>query len=142
RWCGSGGRRGSSPASRTASPAGEATTFGGLRVGGWRGAQRVGAPPRPHAALPPDLGERGVATRALDSTDALTPDEFTEIKRHPLQTYEILSKIPPFAGFARLASLHHERLNGTGYPWGLSGKEIGAEARMLAVAEVYDALTL
>ncbi|HLW49131.1 MAG TPA: HD domain-containing phosphohydrolase [bacterium] len=94
------------------------------------------------AGLLHDIGELGVANRALDSTDALTPDEFTEIKRHPLQTYEILSKIPPFAGFARLASLHHERLNGMGYPWGLSGNEIGPEARMLAVAEVYDALIL
>jgi HD-GYP domain-containing protein (c-di-GMP phosphodiesterase class II) len=94
------------------------------------------------AGLLHDIGELGVANRALDSSDALTPDEFTEIKRHPLQTYEILSKIPPFAGFARLASLHHERLNGTGYPWGLSGREIGPEARILAVAEVYDALIL
>jgi len=94
------------------------------------------------AGLLHDIGELGVANRALDSSDALTPDQFTEIKRHPLQTYEILSKIPPFAAFARLAALHHERLNGTGYPWGLTGDEIGPEARMLAVAEVYDALIL
>jgi HD-GYP domain-containing protein (c-di-GMP phosphodiesterase class II) len=94
------------------------------------------------AGLLHDIGELGVANRALDSSDALTPDEFIEIKRHPLQTYEILSKIQPFAGFARLAALHHERINGAGYPWGLAGDEIGPEARMLAVAEVYDALIL
>jgi len=94
------------------------------------------------AGLLHDIGELGVANRALDESDALTPAEFTEIKRHPRQTYEILSKIPPFASFARLAALHHERLDGSGYPWGLSGDEIGPEARVLAVAEVYDALTI
>jgi HD-GYP domain-containing protein (c-di-GMP phosphodiesterase class II) len=94
------------------------------------------------AGLLHDIGELGVANRALDSADALTPEEFTVIKRHPLQTYDILSKIPPFADFARLAALHHERLTGKGYPWGLSGNEIGSEARVIAVTEAYDALVV
>ena len=89
-----------------------------------------------------DFGELGVANRALDESDALTPAEFAEIKQHPRWTYEILSAIPPFADVARPASQHHERLDGSGYPWGLSGDEIGMEARVLAVAEVYDALTV
>ncbi|HKX17597.1 MAG TPA: HD domain-containing phosphohydrolase, partial [bacterium] len=94
------------------------------------------------AGLLHDIGELSVANRSLDESDALTPAEFTEIKRHPRQTYEILSKIPQFADVARLAALHHERLDGSGYPWGLSGDELGLEARALAVAEVYDALTV
>jgi HD-GYP domain-containing protein (c-di-GMP phosphodiesterase class II) len=124
--------------------AGHSARVGALSasVAAARGADASGERRVLRAGLLHDIGELGVANRALDSTDALTPDEFTEIKRHPLQTYEILSKIPPFAGFARLASLHHERLNGSGYPWGLSGNEIGPEARTLAVAEVYDALIL
>lgn len=89
-----------------------------------------------------DIGELGVANRALDESDALTPAEFAEIKQHPRWTYEILSAIPPFADVAGPASQHHERLDGSGYPWGLSEDEIGVEARVLAVGEVYDALTV
>ena len=111
-------------------------------IGAALGADAAGRQRLLRAGLLHDIGELGVANRALDQSDALTPAEFTEIKQHPRQTFEILSKIPPFADVARLASLHHERLDGSGYPWGLSGDEIGTEARVLAVAEVYDALTL
>ncbi|HEV2359331.1 MAG TPA: HD domain-containing phosphohydrolase [bacterium] len=94
------------------------------------------------AGLLHDIGELGVANLALERADTLTPEQFLEIKEHPLHTYEILAKTPPFADVARLAALHHERLDGSGYPWGLSGDEIGLEPRVLAAAEVYDALTI
>ena len=124
--------------------AGHSARVGALSasIGAALGADAEGRRRLLRAGLLHDIGELSVANRALDESDALTPAEFTEIKQHSLQTYEILAKLPPFAGFARLAALHHERLDGSGYPWGLSGDEIGAEARVLAVAEVYDALTL
>ncbi|HEV2439385.1 MAG TPA: HD domain-containing phosphohydrolase [bacterium] len=130
--------------SKRAWTAGHSARVGALAasIGAARGADAAGRRRLLRAGLLHDIGELGVANRALDESDALTPAEFTEIKQHTLQTYEILSKIPAFADFARLAALHHERLDGSGYPWGLSGDEIGPEARVLAVAEVYDALTI
>lgn len=124
--------------------AGHSARVGALAaaIGARLGADGAGQKRLLRAGLLHDIGELGVANRALDETDALTPAEFTEIKQHPRRTHEILSKIPPFAEFAQLAALHHERLDGSGYPWGLSGDEIGREARVLAVAEVYDALTV
>jgi HD-GYP domain-containing protein (c-di-GMP phosphodiesterase class II) len=106
------------------------------------GADETGRRRLRRAGLLHDIGELAVANRALDESDALTPAEFAEIKQHPRWTYEILSKIPRFDDAARLASLHHERLDGSGYPWGAAAEELSTEARILAVAEVYDALTL
>lgn len=111
-------------------------------IGARLGVDAAGQRQLLRAGLLHDIGELSVANRSLDESDALTPAEFTEIKRHPRQTYEILSKIPQFADVAGLAALHHERLDGSGYPWGLSEDEIRLEARVLAAAEVYDALTV
>jgi HD-GYP domain-containing protein (c-di-GMP phosphodiesterase class II) len=124
--------------------AGHSARVGALAasIGAALGADAAGRQRLLRAGFLHDIGELGVANRALDESEAVTPAEFAEIKQHPLHTFEILSKIPPFADFARLAALHHERLDASGYPWGLPGDDIGTEARVLAVAEVYDALTV
>lgn len=93
------------------------------------------------AGLLHDIGKLGVSSRTLDKAGPLTPEERTEIERHPLHTWEILSRVHAFGDFARTAALHHEKLDGSGYPWGVGGDELHSEARVLAVADIYEALT-
>jgi HD-GYP domain-containing protein (c-di-GMP phosphodiesterase class II) len=93
------------------------------------------------AGLLHDVGKLGVSNMVLDKTGALTPAERAEVERHPRFTWEILQRVKAFEGFARLASVHHERLDGRGYPWGIGGDELDTEARALCVADVYEALT-
>ncbi len=66
------------------------------------------------------------------------------VANHPCETYRILKELPwpqELKDIPWIAALHHERLDGTGYPWGLKGDEIPLEARILAVADIYEALT-
>lgn len=93
------------------------------------------------AGLLHDVGKLGVSSRILDKPGRLTADERGEIERHPAMSFEILNRVNVFRGFARMASLHHEKLDGSGYPWGVGGDELEEGARILAVADIYDALT-
>jgi HD-GYP domain-containing protein (c-di-GMP phosphodiesterase class II) len=93
------------------------------------------------AGLLHDIGKLGVSSRILDKPSALTPDERGEIQRHPLYTWEILSHVSAFAELAPVASAHHEKLDGSGYPWGLDSAQLDFPSRILAVADVYEALT-
>lgn len=75
---------------------------------------------------------------------SLTPDEFNEIKRHAQLSFEFLERIswtPEFAAIPELAWCHHEKLNGSGYPRGVTGDSIPIRARMMTVADIFDALT-
>ncbi|MCR4627635.1 MAG: HD domain-containing protein, partial [Treponema sp.] len=93
------------------------------------------------AALLHDVGKIGVADAIINKTDVLTNDEFTEIKKHPVIGKDILSHInkSPYIGVG--AKYHHERFDGNGYPEGLSGKNIPEIARIIAIADSYDAMT-
>ncbi len=93
------------------------------------------------AALLHDIGNLGVSTRILMKPGRLTPEEHREIERHPIYTWEILSRVTPLRDVAWTASLHHERLDGSGYPRGLDKKRLDLPARILAVADAYVALT-
>lgn len=93
------------------------------------------------AALLHDIGKLGVSNRILDKNGPLDAAERTAIEQHPVHTWEILRRVGAFAPFARPAALHHERLDGTGYPWGLEAEEIDLPSRILAVADTYEALT-
>ena len=93
------------------------------------------------AGLLHDVGKLGVSNTVLDKPGALTPGERAEVERHPQYTWEILQRVQAFQGFARLAAVHHERLDGRGYPWGIGAAELDREARALCVADVYEALT-
>lgn len=83
--------------------------------------------------------------KALQVTKgSLTPEELEEIRQHVVHTYQFLSKIPwgkAFEAIPQIASAHHERLNGTGYPYGLVEAEIPLASKIMAVADIYDALT-
>lgn len=93
------------------------------------------------AGLLHDIGKLGVSNAILDKAGKLDADERTAVERHPFFTWEILSKVTAFRDFAWSASLHHERLDGTGYPWHLTGNRLDMSARILCVADVYEALT-
>jgi HD-GYP domain-containing protein (c-di-GMP phosphodiesterase class II) len=93
------------------------------------------------AALLHDIGKLGVSNRILDKPGRLTTAEFAQIREHPLVTRRILERVPGFAPLAPVAAAHHERLDGSGYPQGLTAAELTMPMRMLAVADVYDALT-
>ncbi|NLT66350.1 MAG: HD-GYP domain-containing protein [Acidobacteria bacterium] len=93
------------------------------------------------AAYMHDLGKIGVPEAILSKAGKLTPQEFEQIKRHPLITDQILEAIDLPAHIVDAAVQHHERLDGRGYPLGLQGEEISPFARIIAVADVFDALT-
>jgi HD-GYP domain-containing protein (c-di-GMP phosphodiesterase class II) len=93
------------------------------------------------AGLLHDVGKLGVSNLILDKPGQLTSDEWQAMRQHPRYTLDILERIRAFEEFARTAALHHERLDGQGYPWRLPGSELDIAARLLAVADVYEALT-
>ena len=93
------------------------------------------------AALLHDVGKLSVPNSILDKPGRLTDPEFTIIKRHPEMTHRILVPIPTFATVAELAASHHERLDGSGYFRGIAANDLTIGARIVAVADVYEALT-
>jgi len=104
---------------------------------------RSGEGSEPPAADYPLLTAEELAALMV-SHGNLTSQEYAEIQGHALQTLHILQKIPfskPLAQVPRLAACHHERLDGTGYPFHLTAAELPYQARILAIADVFDALT-
>ncbi|MDE3054200.1 MAG: HD domain-containing protein, partial [Gemmatimonadota bacterium] len=93
------------------------------------------------AGLLHDIGKLGVSNRILDKAGPLSPAERAAMERHPANSFEILQRVSAFRGFARTAALHHEKLDGSGYPYGVTGADLDAPARCLVVADIYDALT-
>jgi putative nucleotidyltransferase with HDIG domain len=93
------------------------------------------------AALLHDVGKLAISNRILDKPGGLSAAELTVMRRHPLVTTEILERVPAFRRLAPVASAHHERLDGGGYPRGLTGHDLDMPMRVLAVADVYEAVT-
>ena len=93
------------------------------------------------AALLHDIGKLGISNLILDKAGPLTDEERDEMKGHARKTREILARVSCFSEIATLAASHHERLDGTGYYQGLEGDSISTLARILTVADIYDALT-
>jgi putative nucleotidyltransferase with HDIG domain len=94
-----------------------------------------------HAALLHDLGKMAVANTILLKTGTLNAAEWQIIRAHPEYTWKILRAIPGFEEMSEVAASHHERLDGSGYFRGLSGSELSTEARILMVADIFDALS-
>jgi len=90
-----------------------------------------------------DIGKIGLPDHILLKADKLTDAETAVMRRHPLMGYEILKDSP--SKYLRMGALialgHHERFDGSGYPYGLAGDHIPLPARIVAIADVYDALT-
>ena len=88
-----------------------------------------------------DVGKIGVPDAVINKPGRLTDEEFALIKKHPDQGYRILSQIAEMPRLSAGARWHHERFDGRGYPDGVSGHDIVEEARIIAVADAYDAMT-
>lgn len=97
-----------------------------------------------------DLGKLAIADRILLKPGKLTEQEFQEMQKHPQRGVELLDQVIAWHGLERLPDVkmlknivlyHHEKMDGSGYPFGLSGEAIPIEARIIAVADVLDALT-
>jgi len=94
-----------------------------------------------YAALLHDLGKVGVSRRVLAKDGHLSDDEYAEIKRHPEIGAHILEDVPYLADLVPWIAAHHERLDGSGYGSGLGAADIPLPARILSVADSYDAMT-
>jgi putative nucleotidyltransferase with HDIG domain len=93
------------------------------------------------AALMHDVGKLRTPIDILRKPGRLDDAEFAEIRMHPQHGVEILRRVGGFRDVEPLIAAHHERLDGSGYPCGLRGDEVPLEARILAVCDVFDALT-
>ena len=88
-----------------------------------------------------DVGKIGVPDSVINKPSRLTEEEYALVKTHPVKGDKILKKIQERPELAIGARWHHERYDGTGYPDGLAGENIPEEARIIAVADAYDAMT-
>lgn len=88
-----------------------------------------------------DLGKLAIPTEILEKPDGLLNQEFNVIRSHTYHTYRVLDGIPGFDQITEWASLHHEKLDGTGYPFRHTEKDISLGARIMAVADVFTAIT-
>ena len=88
-----------------------------------------------------DVGKIGIQDAIINKTGRLTDQEYAEIKTHPVVGYEILRNIEDYPELMVGARWHHERYDGGGYPDGLAGEDIPEVARIIAVADTYDAMT-
>jgi putative nucleotidyltransferase with HDIG domain len=93
------------------------------------------------AALLHDIGKLGVSNSILDKPGKLTDTEWVSMKMHPVYTRQILEVITGFEELAYVAGAHHEKLDGTGYPNKMTAAELTLPARIIAVADVFQALS-
>ena len=88
-----------------------------------------------------DIGKVGVSSKIINKTSKLTDQEFAQMKTHPAIGSSILEKVSLLPELKTGARWHHERIDGRGYPDGLHGDKIPLEAKIIAVADAYDAMT-
>ncbi len=93
------------------------------------------------AALLHDIGKLGISNLILDKPGKLSEAEFAEVRKHPDYTRRILEQISSFRTLAEVAGSHHERLDGRGYPRGLQAEQLSLAAKVLAVADQFEALS-
>jgi HD-GYP domain-containing protein (c-di-GMP phosphodiesterase class II) len=94
-----------------------------------------------YASLLHDIGKVAISSRILDKPTGLTDAEYARVKEHPLFTQWVLERVSCFEALAPVAGAHHERLDGSGYPRGLTADDLTLPMRVLAMADVYEALT-
>ena len=94
-----------------------------------------------NAGLLHDIGKIGIPDMILLKPTRLTKFEYEIIKYHPIISYEIIKNVPKFRSIAKCIRHHHEKMDGSGYPDGLKGDQIELGARILTIADIFDALT-
>ncbi len=87
-----------------------------------------------------DLGKMAVSNNIINKPDKLTTDEFAIIRQHPYFTYSVLSTIGGMKPIAECAAFHHEKLDGTGYPFHIDAGRINTGSRVIAVADIFTAM--
>ncbi|MBC2768332.1 HD-GYP domain-containing protein [Pusillimonas minor] len=92
-------------------------------------------------ALLHDVGKLGVSNSVLDKAGSLDAAEWDAVRRHAEYTESILGRFSGFAELARIAGAHHERLDGAGYPRGITADAIALETRIITTADIFDAIT-
>jgi len=93
------------------------------------------------SALLHDVGKIGIRDAVLKKAGKLTDEEFAHVKEHPVRSHKVVEGIPQLALALDGILYHHERYDGRGYPKGLRGEEIPLQARIIQIADVFDALT-
>ena len=88
-----------------------------------------------------DVGKTKILEEVINKVGKLSKEEFDLIKSHPIEGYNMLKNIPIDEHVKKAALMHHERFDGSGYPIGMRGKEIDKFARIVAIADVYEAMT-
>jgi putative nucleotidyltransferase with HDIG domain len=94
-----------------------------------------------YAGLLHDIGKIGIRDDILLKSGQLTDEEYTQIKKHPLKGEEIIKSLPFLGEVSPLVRHHHERFDGRGYPDGIKGEDIEIGARIMALADSFDAMT-
>lgn len=94
-----------------------------------------------HAALLHDVGKIAVPGNILNKPAKLTDDEYDLIRQHPLDSVRIINGIDQYKDYIPGVRYHHERVDGLGYPDGISGSDIPIDARIIAVADAFEAMT-
>jgi len=87
-----------------------------------------------------DLGKMAVPNSIINKPDKLTADEFAIIRQHPYFTYSVLSTIGGMRQIAEWAAFHHEKLDGSGYPFHIDARKLDTGSRIIAVADIFTAL--
>jgi HD-GYP domain-containing protein (c-di-GMP phosphodiesterase class II) len=112
-----------------------------VATGGVLGLPADGLRDLHRAGLLHDIGKLAVSSRILDKPGRLEPAEMAAIREHPRYTHQILTRVACLSGIVETAANHHERLDGGGYHRGLAAFDLSRPARILAVADIYEALT-
>lgn len=95
-----------------------------------------------YGAILHDIGLLGIPARILKKREPLTQEEWNMIRKHPVIGYNLLRGIPSLNEVSKLVLYHHERYDGKGYPCGLRGETIPMGARLIAIAEAFDSMTM
>jgi HD-GYP domain-containing protein (c-di-GMP phosphodiesterase class II) len=88
------------------------------------------------------VGKIGIDDNILKKPSALTDEEYEVMKQHPQKGYKIMSQIPAMKEFLPGMYMHHEMVNGMGYPQGLKDEDIPLQAKIVSVADTFDAMTI
>lgn len=88
-----------------------------------------------------DIGKMAVGNEILEKPDKLKDEEFDKMKNHAGYTYLILSQVDGFEDIRDWTALHHEKLNGKGYPFGKTADELNEQERIMECVDIYQALT-
>ncbi len=88
-----------------------------------------------------DIGKVQIADQIINKNGKLTEQEYSKMKTHPVKSYNMLEGLTSFGKIRDIARHHHERMDGRGYPDGLSGDEISIGSKIVAIADTYDAIT-